>query len=120
MHLARECDKREQRRRCLFERLQSVAWPLHCQIPDGTPKSLPFAGYRPYVKELRDGRVLLTYRNMSGTEVPMHWAGRPARRSWHVQCGGDARSPIAPNGDYLVMFAGGAGHYLFTYDSGTT
>jgi hypothetical protein len=29
---------------------------------------------------------------------------------------GEARSMIAPNGDYLVMFAGGAGHYLFTYE----
>jgi hypothetical protein len=30
---------------------------------------------------------------------------------------GEAHSMIMPNGDYVVMFAAGAGHYLFTYET---
>lgn len=39
------------------------------------PQSLPFAGDRPYVKELKDGRVLVTYRNMSGNRGTHAWIG---------------------------------------------
>jgi hypothetical protein len=39
------------------------------------PQSLPFAGDRPYVKELRDGRVLVTYRNVSGNRGTHAWLG---------------------------------------------
>ena len=39
------------------------------------PGPLPFAGDRPYAKELRDGRVLVTYRNRSGNRGTHAWIG---------------------------------------------
>ncbi len=40
-----------------------------------TPQPLPFAGDRPYAKQLRDGRVLVTYRNQKGNRGTHAWLG---------------------------------------------
>ena len=39
------------------------------------PEPLPFAGDRPYAKELPGGRVLVTYRNRSGNRGTHAWIG---------------------------------------------
>ena len=38
-------------------------------------RPLPFSGDRPYAKELRDGRVLVTYRNQAGNRGTHAWVG---------------------------------------------
>lgn len=39
------------------------------------PKSLPFSGDRPFVGQMADGRVLVTYRNQSGNAGTNAWLG---------------------------------------------
>lgn len=39
------------------------------------PQALPFAGDRPYAQQLRDGRVLVTYRNQLGSKGTHAWLG---------------------------------------------
>ncbi|MDQ6706694.1 MAG: glycoside hydrolase, partial [Acidobacteriota bacterium] len=38
---------------------------------------LPFSGDRPYARQLRDGRVLVTYRNQLGNKGTQAWLGDP-------------------------------------------
>lgn len=39
------------------------------------PGPMPFSGDRPYAKQLRDGRVLVTYRNQNGNRGTHAWIG---------------------------------------------
>ena len=51
------------------------------------PRPLPFAGDRPYAKELSDGRVLVTYRNQAGNRGTHAWVG-DLSRDYGYQIGG--------------------------------
>jgi hypothetical protein len=47
-------------------------------------RPLPFSGDRPYAKELRDGRVLVTYRNQAGNRGTHAWVGDLTDTSYQV------------------------------------
>jgi len=51
------------------------------------PRPMPFDGDRPYVKELSDGRVLVTYRNRGGNRGTHAWLGDLVREC-HYQISG--------------------------------
>ena len=51
------------------------------------PEPMPFAGDRPYAKELQGGKVLITYRNRSGNRGTHAWIG-DLRRNPGFQVGG--------------------------------
>ena len=50
----------------------------------GSVRPMPFSGDRPYAKELRDGRVLVTYRNQAGNKGTHAWAGDLTKTSYQV------------------------------------
>jgi hypothetical protein len=52
-----------------------------------SPRPMPFSGDRPYVKELSDGRVLITYRNRSGNRGTYGWIG-DLTKDWGYQSSG--------------------------------
>ena len=47
-------------------------------------RPLPFSGDRPYAKELRDGRVLVTYRNQAGNRGTHAWVGDLTAAAYQV------------------------------------
>ena len=53
------------------------------------PEPLPFAGDRPYAKQIRGGQVLVTYRNRSGNRGTHAWIG-DLRRNPGFKVGGGA------------------------------
>ena len=50
----------------------------------GSVRPMPFPGDRPYAKQLRDGRVLVTYRNQAGNKGTHAWAGDLTKTSYQV------------------------------------
>lgn len=48
---------------------------------------MPFAGDRPYAKQLEDGRVLVTYRNQAGSKGTNAWVGRIDQECEYRVCG---------------------------------
>src|SRR6185295_15513858 len=61
--------------------------PVAFSLDDGrtwsAPQSLPFSGDRPFVNELADGRVLVTYRNQNGNTGTHAWMGDITRDFGH-------------------------------------
>lgn len=55
-----------------------------------TPQPLPFAFHRPYVKQLDDGRVLVTGRNVLGGLGTFAWCGDLHKEAGKYQAGGPA------------------------------
>jgi hypothetical protein len=74
---------------------------------------LPFAGDRPYAKQLRDGRVLVTYRNQAGNKGTHAWVGDLHRDAKYQVCGTHYKDTVALNDDGLHMSGGkgAATHY---------
>ena len=66
---------------CVLRESNHHGYPSYlCFSHDGgrnwsRPEPMPFAGDRPYAKELPDGRVLVTYRNRSGNRGTHAWIG---------------------------------------------
>lgn len=52
------------------------------------PQMLPFAIHRPYVKQLPDGRALVTGRHVNGMVGCVAWAGKLRAEAGHYQIGG--------------------------------
>ena len=77
---------------------------------------LPFSGDRPYAKQLRDGRVLVTYRNQLGNKGTQAWLGdlHEGARIGYQPGGVHYGDAIAINSEGLRMHAprGGFTRYL--------
>ena len=68
------------------------------------PKPLPFAFHRPYVKQLADGRVLVTGRNLLGGLGTYAWCGNLHAEAGHYEAGGPAAPYTAQlTADALVI-----------------
>ena len=68
------------------------------------PQSLPFSFHRPYAKQLADGRVLVTGRNVLGGLGTFAWCGNLHREAGRYEVGGPAaRFTAALKDEALVI-----------------
>ncbi|MCL2741604.1 MAG: hypothetical protein FWE70_05780, partial [Oscillospiraceae bacterium] len=85
----------------------SGGWPSHVSFSrDGgfswtAPQMLPFHFHRPYARQLADGRVLVTGRNLLGGVGTYAWCGDLRAEAGHYEIGG----PLA---EFKAGFEGGA------------
>ena len=64
---------------------------------------MPFSGDRPYAKQLKDGRVLVTYRNQAGNKGTHAWIGRLGRDSEYRAAGTHYHDAVKLTGDALEI-----------------
>ncbi len=67
------------------------------------PQPLPFSGDRPYAQQLRDGRVLVTYRNQLGNRGTHAWLGDLRRDAGYQPGGTHYGDKISLSGDGLHL-----------------
>lgn len=78
------------------------------------PKPLPFSGDRPYAQQLRDGRVLVTYRNQLGNRGTHAWLGDLRKDVGH-QIGGvhyGDKISLGQGGLHIAKAAGATTRYV--------
>ncbi len=78
-----------------------VAFSDDCGHKWTPPQMLPFAFHRPYAKQLQDGRVMVTGRNVNGGLGTYAWVGDLAEAAGQYAVGGPRRK-------YEAKLSGGA------------
>lgn len=101
---------------CVMRESHGAGFPSYVAFSNDTgntwsaPRMLPFSFHRPYAKQLPDGRVLVTGRNIGGGLGTYAWCGDLKAESGQYQVGGPRRKYSAELASEALVIDNKPGH----------